>query len=149
LPPVLWSHEHGQNKLDSWGDETELFDTIKNHLDIATIGRGVDAIRITTSASLLQQGRTFDHKLPPELWSLILDLTGDWELAQALHVYTALPTPSEWCRLSGQTAPQGFDQKLEWTLLTGTLQDVQQVFDPHLHPTYLSRLAIRVIMRSH
>lgn len=36
------------------------------------------------------------RRLPPELVSLIVTRTGDWELAHALGVRTSLPTPPPW-----------------------------------------------------
>ncbi|GJN90488.1 hypothetical protein Rhopal_003499-T1 [Rhodotorula paludigena] len=52
--------------------------------------------------------KSASRRLPPELVSLVLEHTHDWELARALGVRTALPVPAPWLE---------FATPLDWAIL--------------------------------
>ena len=140
----------GREKVGPWdGVVEELVAVVQNQADLANVGRDLEI----ASASLAGTASRKTARLPPELWTIILEYTGDWELAQRLHVFTTLPVPVDWtAHVFGiATGQLSFTQKLEWALLTGTFADVKR----HLVETagnnqrisYLSRLSVKLIMR--
>ncbi|KAK8195878.1 hypothetical protein M8818_007029 [Zalaria obscura] len=147
LQPLLWSFEDGNRKVTSWKGLAILVETVRNQVVLKNIGQDVD---VSPSHAMT----TFKHSeskpsavLPPELWTMIMDATGDWELAQTLHIYTNLPPPTEWQRHARPEGPQTYMEQLEWTILTGDLSDVKSFIATHSVPRWLSRLCIRLIMR--
>jgi hypothetical protein len=86
-------------------------------------------------------------RLPPELWTIIFDFTGDWELAQRMHIYTNLPAPSDWTSHTSSQGPRDYMEKLELTILRGTVDDVEDFIAAASVPRWLSKLCIKLIMR--
>ncbi|KAK8152641.1 hypothetical protein IWX90DRAFT_462730 [Phyllosticta citrichinensis] len=150
LQPLLWTFDPGAGKrFMPWEGKDELMGAIQNQLDLMSLGQdltlplGHSPKPNMSLASTTKTART----LPPEIWSMILDFSGDWELARALDVYTTLPTPPLWSRHASQEGPQTFMEKLEWAILSGNLDDVRSLFDNNPAPSWLSRQAIRITMR--
>ncbi|KAF4554299.1 putative coenzyme A biosynthesis protein [Elsinoe fawcettii] len=153
LQPVLWTFERERKVVTSWTGLTEAIDMVRNQIDLMNIGQGVvcsptpgtNFHRRNSSAHL----STSTHKLPPELWTMILDFTNDWELAQRLRIYTNLPVPAEWTRHTSPAGPETYTEKLEWLLLTASTARVKEFIaaDPANIPRCLTRLATRMIMR--
>ncbi|KAK7534801.1 uncharacterized protein J3D65DRAFT_555827 [Phyllosticta citribraziliensis] len=150
LQPLLWTFDPGPGKrFISWEGKHELMGAIQNQLDLMSLGQdltlplGHSPKPNMSLASTTKTART----LPPEIWSMILDFAGDWELARALDVYTTLPTPPLWSRHTSNEGPQTFMEKLEWAILSGNLDDIRSLFDNNPAPSWLSRQAIRIIMR--
>ncbi|KAL9611383.1 MAG: hypothetical protein Q9167_003958 [Letrouitia subvulpina] len=83
-------------------------------------------------------------KLPAEIWTLIMDFTGDWELAKALGIYTHLPTPFEWQPSVNEHYRSM--EKLNWALLTGSPQEFVRLIDPK-PPKLLSKLCVKLIVK--
>jgi hypothetical protein len=85
--------------------------------------------------------------LPSEIWTMILDYLGDWELATALGIYTHLPVPHEWESLIPK--PGSKVRSLEHTILTQPLPLIQKYFTNTSSnpPTTLSPIATRLIFR--
>ncbi|KAI4211537.1 MAG: hypothetical protein LQ351_005713 [Letrouitia transgressa] len=84
-------------------------------------------------------------KLPAEIWTLIIDSTGDWELAKALRVYTNLSTPFEW-QPSVDERYRSME-KLNWALLTGSPNSFIRLFDSFKSPKLLSKLCVKLIIK--
>lgn len=149
LHPLLWTFEAQGKKYLPWEGHDELIGAIQNQLDLMTLGQDVDVSPGRTSKNSLSLRPTVrsSRLLPPEIWSIILDFTGDWELAKKLNVYTTLPTPQSWLRAANKEGPHNFMDKLEWAILTGTLDDVKGLFDTHTAPQWLSPQAVRIVMR--
>ena len=147
LQPVLWAFEgsSGRKQLP-WDGLEGLMESVQTQVDLVTIGRDVDVAMPHMPTFTPTHKRERQRVLPPELWSIILDYTGDWELATALNVHTTVPTPDEWRQASSETGPQTYTEKLEWTILTGMLSEVKTLLAAE-NPTRLSRLCIRLIMR--
>ncbi|KAK5148568.1 hypothetical protein LTR04_000617 [Oleoguttula sp. CCFEE 6159] len=146
LQPVLWYSEDGQRIFTTWDGLDELVDAVRNQVDLMTIGQDVD-IKMNHQSSFTDSSQQTARILPPELWSIILTYTADWELAKSLDVYTILPVPQEWRRHASPDGPQTYMEKLEWTILTGTLCDVKMFFKEYSTPRWLSRLCTKLIMR--
>ncbi|KAK8235014.1 hypothetical protein IWZ00DRAFT_447081 [Phyllosticta capitalensis] len=150
LQPLLWTFEpDAGKKFLAWEGREELMGAIQNQLDLmsldqdSTLPLGHSPKSNVSLAPPTKAART----LPPEIWSIILDFTGDWELARALDVYTTLPTPPLWSRHASKDGPQTLMEKLEWAILSGNLNDIKSLFDKNPAPSWLSRQAIRIIMR--
>ncbi|RMD43384.1 hypothetical protein DV735_g1778, partial [Chaetothyriales sp. CBS 134920] len=87
-------------------------------------------------------------RLPPEIWTHILDFLGDWELATALGIFTHLPVPHEW---KPHVPRPGMKTKsLEYTILTCPLRTIRTYFQnssTYQPPSTLSPLATKLIFR--
>ncbi|KAL9066505.1 MAG: hypothetical protein Q9157_007113, partial [Trypethelium eluteriae] len=147
LSPVLWDFDGPRKKITSNDGVEELYEVVQNQIDLMTIGQDIDiGMSHTSHTALSNTASNQTHcTLPPEIWTIILDFTGDWELAKALDIYTNLPTPPEWRRAADVSAH--FMQDLEWTILSGSLTDVKRFFETRSTPRWLSRLCIKLIMR--
>lgn len=146
LQPILWTFTEGIRKIKSREGFCDLVETIKNQVDLMNIGNGVE-VSPTKRSGYKQNSSRPTNFLPPELWTMILDATGDWELAQTLHVYTNLAPPQDWQQHASEAGPQTYMEKLEWTLLTGQLSDIKSFIANNSVPRWLSRLCIKLIMR--
>lgn len=141
--PLVWDlKETPDEACDHWTGIQECVDVLDNQIDLLTIGHDFDPVTPRNSRSLdVTQSKTYG--LPSELWSLILEHTGDWELARTLGIYTQLPTPAEWQESRGN----GFMHDLERTILLGTMQDIVRLFQAHGPPKTLSRLCVKLIIK--
>jgi hypothetical protein len=154
LQPILWTFQGGKKKLDPWDAPTEeLVDAVKNQVDLMNIGQGVEMPKSArapfTPAKTPADGEAgaVRKALPPELWSMIFDFTGDWELAQHLHIYTNLPPPAEWASHTSPQGPKNYMEALEFIIIRGSLADVKHFIATHSVPRWLSKPCIRLIMR--
>lgn len=146
LQPILWTFDGGKKRIKSDGVFTELVETARNQVDLMNIGNGVE-VSPTHKSGFKHNSRRSTNFLPPELWTMILDHTADWELAQTLHIYTNLPPPPEWQQHASDAGPQNYMEQLELTLLTGQLSDIKTFIANNSVPRWLSRLCIKLIMR--
>jgi hypothetical protein len=151
LQPMLWSFQDGKKKLDAWDAPTEeLVEAVKNQVDLMNIGQGITVSPSSRTSHAVSHATVLERPnclLPPELWTMIFDFTGDWELAQTLHIYTNLQPPSEWAPHTGPQGPGNYMEALELTILRGNLADVKHFIATHSVPRWLSKLCIRLIMR--
>jgi hypothetical protein len=146
LQPLLWTFEDEEKKLNSWDATEELVDAVRNQVDLMNIGAGLDVSpsQKTSFPSPVKKGGS---TLPPELWTMIIDFTGDWELAQTLHIYTNLKPPADWKSHTSPQGPRNYMEALEFTLLRGNLAAVKHFIATHSVPRWLSKLCIKLIMR--
>jgi hypothetical protein len=106
---------------------------------------------LKTSSSMphlpLHKSASAKPSLPSEIWTMILDHLGDWELATALGTYTHLPVPHEWESLVPK--PGSKTRSLEYTILTQPQSQIQKYFTNTSSnpPTTLSPIATRLIFR--
>jgi len=131
LSPLLWTFDGGGRQHLPWEGKDSFLESIHSQVGVITIERKVDHT---------------GPRLPPELWSMILDFTGDWELATALNIYTTIPVPVEWCSANSESGPQTSMEKIEWALLTHPYPEINKVLDSE-RPTRLSQVCIDLIMR--
>ncbi|KAI5370468.1 putative flavoprotein [Septoria linicola] len=146
LQPMLWTFVDERKSFLSWEVADELIDAVRNQVDLVNIGAGLDVSpnHRTCFPSLTKKtGST----LPPELWTMIIDFTGDWELAQTLHIYTNLKPTTDWASHTSLHGPRNYMETLELTLLRGNLSDVKHFIATHSVPRWLSKLCIKLIMR--
>lgn len=157
--PTMLTHsqQQQQNKrIVEWSGFAELIGIIKNHADLLSLGHDVDV-------AALNGGRPFapdsgfpskrsEVRLPPEIWTMILEYTGDWELAEALDVFTQLPMPTHYGWRRQPSHPddplQVFMHELEWTLLTAQTDNIcQKLSEAPATIHDLSALAIKLIFK--
>ncbi|CEJ85695.1 hypothetical protein VHEMI03849 [[Torrubiella] hemipterigena] len=121
VTPILWHFEGEPNpkRVLNWTGFNEVLGIIQNQADLLGLGRDVEfATSIPTIPD--SSDTKVRSKLPPEIWTLILDYAGDWELAKALGMYTNLPMPGQWTlQPSDPLDPlKVYEHELEWTVLT-------------------------------
>lgn len=120
ISPIIWCFEGYPHpkRVPTWNAFNEVLSIIQNQADF--LGLEGDVEPIPNRALLPDRSVKLRSRLPPEIWTLVLDCTGDWELAKALGVYTNLPTPPHWLPHApgSQSDEQVFEHDLEWTVLT-------------------------------
>ncbi|CAK7270147.1 hypothetical protein SEPCBS57363_003956 [Sporothrix epigloea] len=152
-----------QKKLEDkrvveWAGFAELIGIIKNHAELLSLGHDVDVTALSSSFGSSAAGpvgaprKQLSVRLPPEIWTMILEYTGDWELAEALNVFTNLPMPKNygWRRKpSNPDDPlQVFMHELEWTLLTARTDRICEKLSQAPATIHeLSALAIKLIFK--
>lgn len=145
LPPLLWNFDSKGRQYQPWEGAKALHESLQTQIDLMAVGDRTIALPITHMPTLTPT-RSKGARLPPELWSIIMEFTGDWELAVALNVRTNLPVPHEWRQAASAEGPKTPMQKLEWALLTAPYPEIKAVIDAD-KPTRISLLCIELIMR--
>jgi len=128
MPPILWHFEGAKEgtthrkRVPMWNSFQELLGIIQNQADLLDLGRDVQIATATALVPDTSSNTKVTTTLPPEIWTMILEQTGDWELAKGLRVYTTLPTPSSWAELSKPTTDPLilYNKELAWTTLTSS-----------------------------
>ena len=147
--PILWDfvdYSSGARKRVKWDGSDELFGALKNELDLMMIGQDVDVAMGMSPISYCGQKRN-SISLPPEIWGMIFERLGDWEIAQALGVLTNLPKPSDWQKPPRHDAAANTMIKIEWIILTGTCLDLARKLEDGPVPKWLSGLCVKLIMK--
>ena len=150
LQPILWNFVEDERKVSSWEAIDELVDAVRNQVDLMNIGQDMEVSPSQRAVFAPSADRTKDSAssiLPPELWTMIFDFTGDWELAQTLHIYTNLSPPGDWTSHTSPQGPRSYMEALELTILRGNLAAVKHFIATHSVPRWLSKLCIKLIMR--
>ncbi|KKA29501.1 hypothetical protein TD95_001578 [Thielaviopsis punctulata] len=96
LPPIQWHYDGTADckRIVQWSGFNEVVHIIRNQADLFSIGRDID---VTAPFNAINGNQRSSHvRLPPELWSMIMDFTGDWELSQALGIYSHNQEPEAW-----------------------------------------------------
>ncbi|KAH8684236.1 phosphopentothenoylcysteine decarboxylase-like protein [Tricladium varicosporioides] len=150
MQPILWHYDDdGPHKcLLAWDGFNELVEVIKNQAELMTIGHDVDIA--THGLASIEHNTKTDTLLPPEIWSVIFEYVGDWEVARAVNVYTKLPTPSEWQRKPKDSTDklQIYMRSLEWTILTSPVEKIiEQLKAAPENMQYLSSLCVKLIIK--
>ncbi|KAF2719239.1 flavo protein [Polychaeton citri CBS 116435] len=146
--PLLWTFQDGQRKVDRWDALDEALEAVRNQVDIMSIGHDMDvssAVRSNYPSAGTETNPTI--RLPPELWTMIIDFTGDWELAQSLRIYTNLAPPPEWSSHASSQGPRNYMEALELTILRGNLSEFKHFVATLSVPRWLSKMCIKLIMR--
>ncbi|KAI4102164.1 MAG: hypothetical protein L6R37_004529 [Teloschistes peruensis] len=146
LESFIWNPKEGTRvAYERWTGMQECMAALHNQIDLLMLGHDLVPEKAIRSSNL-SSSYTKSPKLPSELWSIILECTGDWELAKTLGIYTNLPVPAEW---QGFPSSVGCDfmPELEWTILTGSLQDIVRKFQFGGPPRSLSRLCVKLIFK--
>ena len=150
ISPITWHYEGTPNpkRVPNWNGFIEVLAIIKNQADLLGLGRDVE---IATSMAIVSDSDIkVQSKLPPEIWTIILDYSGDWELAKALGMYTNLPMPPHWTLHPRDPTNelQVYEHELEWTVLTCDAAAICKKLSqspPSFHdiPVQVVRLVIR------
>ncbi|KAK3333734.1 flavoprotein [Cercophora scortea] len=153
LPPILWHYEDRvkPKRVVNWDAFNEVLGIIKNQADLLKLGHNVE-VAVQQGTSLTPGGRGNHCALPPEIWSIIMEYTNDWELATSLGVFTNLPMPtSEGWRLEPKDPSdplQVFMHELEWTLLTANTAAIRKKLSSAPSTFHdLSALAVHLIFK--
>jgi hypothetical protein len=151
MQPILWHYDdNGPSKcFVGWDGFNELVDVVKNQAELMTIGHDVD-IATSGATALARHNTKTEAKLPPEIWTLIFEYVGDWEVARALDIYANIPTPPEWERQTNNPKSEVhmWMRGLEWTILT---KPVPQIIDKFKTAPkgmkFLSGLSVKLIIK--
>ena len=151
MQPILWHYDDkGPSKcFVGWDGFNELVDVIKNQAELMTIGHDVD-IAASGAASLARYNMKTDALLPPEIWTLIFEYVGDWEVSRALNVYANLPTPPEWHPQANEPKDElhMYMRSLEWTVLTSPVPKIiDKLKTAPEDMKYLSGLCVKLIIK--
>ncbi|KAF2472634.1 flavo protein [Lindgomyces ingoldianus] len=145
LPPFLWSFGTSGRKNLPWEGAKAFHESIQTQIDLMAVGDRTITLPVAHMPAL-KSTKSKGPRLPPELWSIVLEFTEDWELATTLNVHTNIPVPREWRQAASEEGPKTPMQKLEWTLLTEPYHEIKTILDAD-KPTRISRLCIELIMR--
>lgn len=151
MQPILWHYDDKDSAKSSigWDGFNELVDVIKNQAELLMIGHDVD-IAAAGAASLARYNMKTDAKLPPEIWTLIFERVGDWEVARALNVYANIPTPSEWEQKPNEKKDElhVYMRSLEWTVLTqNTAKIIAKLKQAPENMQFLSSLCVKLVIK--
>lgn len=148
LQPQLWHYDLDDTgkKIEPWEGMDDLIDAVKNQADLMAIGQDMD-IATSTVSSPPRPERPNPVKLPPEIWTIIYEYVGDWEVAQSLGIYTNLSTPTEWERPLIKDDIHVRMRALEWAILSGSLKDITHKLESYPPPKWLSRLSVKLIIK--
>jgi hypothetical protein len=163
LSPALWDYaenpvdftQPGPNPLGEdndpeiewqWNGPGEIIEEIESEAQAVLRSSQLKPNYSITNLSL-HKSASSKPSLPSEIWTMILDHRGDWELASALGIYTHLPVPHEWEALVPQANSKSCS--LEYTILTQPLAQIQKYFTNTSSnpPRTLSQIATRLIFR--
>ncbi|KFG84982.1 hypothetical protein MANI_018567 [Metarhizium anisopliae] len=151
MTPILWHYEGQMNpkRVPNWNGFNEVLGIIKNQADLLGLGRDVE---IATSAAVVPDTNDVQirSKLPPEIWTMVLDHAGDWELAKALGMYTNLPMPTTWSlEPKDPTDPlKVYEHQLEWTVLTGNPAAIcKKLSQSPPNFQYVPALVVKLVIR--
>lgn len=151
LEPVLWyGMDDPLSAGQNWTGMDDLIHEVQNQADLISIGHDLEPI-----SGSLQHSPIHAHpsqvQLPSEIWSLIMEHVGDWEVAKSLGIYTNLPMPTEWRTHVPKVSNTCVDVQrfgnLEWTMLVGNYDQVLSWFRLHPTPKWLSSLCVKLIIK--
>nr|ALM31999.1 decarboxylase_GME8996 [Daldinia eschscholzii IFB-TL01] len=151
MAPVLWHYEgrSAHKRIVSWDGFNDLVGIIKNQAELMSLGHDVE---VATQQALHTTSTSRTTKtLPPEIWSIIFEHVGDWELATALNIFTNLKTPPEW-RTDRATLTDPIEiyiHDLEWLILSCPGTDVicQKLSEAPKGLRFVSYLAVKLIIK--
>ncbi|MCJ1253446.1 hypothetical protein MMC24_001257 [Lignoscripta atroalba] len=151
LEPALWSRRRGlERDICNWDGFEEVVRIIENQVDLYTLGHELNATSNSLSRLPISHCSTA-LRLPEEIWTIILEYLGDWEVAKALGIYTNLPTPVEWYRPFAADAESSAEPQkyfdLESAILTGHISDITRQLEAISPLRWLSKLCLKLIIK--
>ncbi|KAK2613036.1 hypothetical protein QQS21_000965 [Conoideocrella luteorostrata] len=150
MAPILWHYEGQLNpkRVPNWSGFNEVLAIIQNQANLLGLGRDVEIA--TATAVVPDFNVKIRSKLPPEIWTMVLDYAGDWELAKALGIYTNLAMPPTLSlEPKDPTDPlKVYEHELEWTVLTANSAAICKKISQS-PPTfqYVPALVVKLIIR--
>ncbi|KAI1321250.1 flavoprotein [Xylariaceae sp. FL0255] len=165
MAPILWHYEgpdqgqgHGQahlayrqrKRIVLWDGFNDLVGIIKNQAELMSLGHDVE-VAAKKAMRTISPMRRVAKALPPEIWSIIFEHVGDWEIATALNVYTTLRVPADWKKdLATLTDPiEIYMYELEWMILScpGQSEICKKLSEAPKGLRYVSSLVVKLIMK--
>ena len=151
LEPVLWhGNDNPINAGQIWAGMEDLVQEVQNQADLISIGHDLEPISGSLQHSPIHAHPT-QSRLPSEIWSLIMEYVGDWEVAKSLGIYTNLLMPTEWKAHAPKLPSTSMDVQrfsdLEWTMLVGKYDQVLSWFRLYPTPKWLSWLCVKLIIK--
>ena len=151
LEPILWhGFDDPLSAGQSWPGMDDLIQEVQNHADLISIGHDLEPISGCLQHSP-NHAQPTQLQLPSEIWSLIMENVGDWEVAKTLGIYTNLPMPTEWRAHVPKVHSISVDVQrfsdLEWTMLVGNYDQVLSWFRLYPIPKWLSWLCVKLIIK--
>ena len=151
LEPLLW---HGMDDPfdagQKWAGMDDLIQEVQHQADLISIGHDLEPVSGSLQHSPIR-GHPSGVQLPLEIWSLIMEHLGDWEVAKSLGIYTNLPMPMEWSvhvpKVSSSSVNVQRFGDLEWTMLVGSHDQVLSWFRLYPTPKWLSWLCVKLIIK--
>ncbi|GAW13857.1 hypothetical protein ANO14919_032480 [Xylariales sp. No.14919] len=151
MAPVLWHYEgrgHGK-RVVSWDGFNDLVGIIKNQAELMSLGHDVEVAAKQAMHTI--SPRRVAKTLPPEIWSLIFEHVGDWEIASALNIYTTLEIPMDWRKnRANLTDPNEiYMYDLERLILSCPGSDFicQKLSEAPKGLRYVSSLVVKLVMK--
>ncbi|KAI9151888.1 hypothetical protein HJFPF1_09101 [Paramyrothecium foliicola] len=150
MSPILWHYE-GEvrpRRVPCWSGFNDVLRLIQNQAELSALGRNPEVAG--RRAAVSTRDLSFRWNLPPEIWSNIFELLGDWEMATALGVWTNLPMPSPWIsKAKDPNDPlQVYEHDLEWTFLKGSQPAIcKKLSQAPLNFRDLSSLMVKLTIR--
>ncbi|KAI0105069.1 flavoprotein [Nemania sp. FL0031] len=151
MTPVLWHYDGAGSgkRVVSWDGFSDLVGIIKNQAELMSLGHDVEVAAKQAMHTI--SPRPVAKTLPPEIWSLIFQHVGDWEIASALNIYTRLDPPPDWNKnRASLTDPVDlYMYDLEWLILSCPGSDVicQKLSEAPKGLRYVSSLVVKLIMK--
>lgn len=140
--PILSSRGHNPKEmLAGWLGMDEMLKIVRNQAEILSMDKYVDTARGSPDRNTPCR-RSQKASLPLEIWSMILEYGRDWELAQALGIYTRLRVPLEWTKLIPRQR-----STLEWAILKGSLADFITRLPAEDPPKWLSGMSVKLVIK--
>ncbi|KAI0601980.1 hypothetical protein F4775DRAFT_537810 [Biscogniauxia sp. FL1348] len=151
MAPVLWHYEGpgSHKRVVSWDGFNDLVGIIRNQAGLMSLGHDVEVAAQQAMHTTSPQRVT--KVLPPEIWTIIFEHVGDWELATALNIYTNLKAPVEW-RTNRANLCDPIDiymHDLEWLILScpGSATICQKLSEAPKGLRYISFIAVKLIIK--
>lgn len=150
LEPVLWYGKDDPSiACRDWLLLEELVQNVQNQADLISLGH--DDMVSGSLQQLAIHPQPEESRLPSEIWSLVMEYVGDWEVAKSLGIYTNLLVPVEWRTHHAKTinakAELQTTSDLESTILMGNYVQVVAWFNHHPTPKWLSKLCVKLIIK--
>jgi len=151
LSPALWDlGREADNTLTAtaqYHDPSELLQCVED--EIRPYTQGSEAYDYAPEEEIDARTSKSKISLPPELWTMILEALGDWEVATALHVYTTLPTPTDWLPYLPQPSSLVSPRfTIEYLILTAPFASIRAALSrPNAPANTLSTLAVNLILK--
>ena len=148
LEPIFsFGAANTETDLHTWAGMDEMLKTVQTHAEILTMGHDVHVTDHGGTKESILCKQSNKVILPSEIWSMILEQMRDWELAQALGIFTNLATPPEWqpfIPLQSDASPNS--HSLEWVILTHRYSDIVSIIQAS-PPKWLSSMSVKLIFK--
>ncbi|KHJ35880.1 putative phosphopantothenoylcysteine decarboxylase protein [Erysiphe necator] len=147
MPPILWSYKLKRNYL-SYVDLDGLVNVIKYWTGLVNSSHSVD-MNDYGSLSIARSDVTSKTALPAEIWTLIFEFVGDWEISRALKVYTNISIPTEWQQNLKKVEDklETYNRSLELIILSASTKKIIDKLNEAPDKIALSALCVKLVIK--